>query len=80
MTYNPTSKKWEITLALSAGGNEFKFRANDGWDLNLGKDGNDADESMDFGGDNLSVTTAGTYKISLDLSNPRNYQYTVVLQ
>lgn len=80
MTYNPTSKKWEITLALTAGGNEFKFRANDGWDLNLGKDGGDADTSMDFGGGNLSVPAAGTYKISLDLSNPRDYQYTAVLQ
>lgn len=80
MTYNSTTKKWEITLALSAGGNEFKFRANDGWDLNLGKDGNDADTSMDFGGDNLSVTTAGTYKVELDLSSPRNYSYTATLQ
>lgn len=80
MTYNSTTKMWEITIALTAGGNEFKFRANDGWDLNLGKDGGDADTSMDFGGDNLSVPAAGTYKVSLDLSNPRNYQFTAVLQ
>jgi hypothetical protein len=80
LTYNASTKKWEITLALSAGGNEFKFRANDGWDLNLGSDGPDADTSMDFGGGNLSVPAAGTYKISLDLSNPRDYQYSAVLQ
>jgi hypothetical protein len=80
MTYNPTTKKWEITLAMTAGGNQFKFRANDGWDVNLGKDGGDADESMDFGGENLDVPAAGTYKIELDLSSPRNYTWTATLQ
>jgi hypothetical protein len=79
MTYNPTTKKWEITLALSAGGNAFKFRANDGWDLNFGDDGNDG--ILEFNSsNNLTVPAAGTYKVSLDLNNPRNYEYTAVLQ
>ncbi|MFT6749253.1 MAG: hypothetical protein ACJAQ1_001188, partial [Flavobacterium sp.] len=79
LTYNPASKKWEITLALTAGGNAFKFRANDGWDLNFGDDG--ADKILEFNSpNNMTVATAGTYKISLDLSNPRDYQYTAVLQ
>lgn len=77
MTYNSTTKKWEITLPLSAG--EFKFRANDAWTLNLGKDGN-ADDSMDFDGGNLSVAAGGTYKVELDLSKPRKYAYTATLQ
>lgn len=80
MTYNSTTKKWEITLQMSAGGNQFKFRANDGWNLNLGKDGSDADDSMDFGGDNLEVPAAGLYKIELDLSHPRAYSYSATLQ
>ncbi len=80
MTYNPTTKKWEIIIALTAGGNEFKFRANDNWTLNLGKDGGDTDSSMDFGGDNLSVPAAGLYKVELNLSNPRNYSWTATLQ
>jgi starch-binding outer membrane protein SusE/F len=74
MTYNSTTKKWEITIALSAG--EFKFRANNGWTLNLGDD-NNGDGSMDFGGPNLKIATAGTYKVTLDLSNPRDYKYSV---
>jgi starch-binding outer membrane protein SusE/F len=74
MTYNPTTKKWEITIALTAG--EFKFRANNGWTLNLGAD-NDGDGSMDYGGPNLSIATAGTYTVTLDLSNPRAYTYNV---
>jgi len=74
MTYNATTKKWEITIALTAG--EFKFRANNGWTLNLGGD-NNGDGSMDFGGPNLTVTTAGTYHVVLDLSNPRAYTYSL---
>lgn len=74
MTYNSTTKKWEITIALSAG--EFKFRANNGWTLNLGAD-NNGDGSMDYGGPNLSVATAGTYTVILDLSNPRKYTYSL---
>ncbi len=77
MTYNSTTKKWEITLPLSAG--DFKFRANNAWTLNLGKDGN-ADGSMDFDGGNLSVAAGGTYKVELDLSKPRKYAYTATLQ
>ncbi len=80
MTYNSTTKKWEITIALTAGGNQFKFRANDGWDLNLGADGPDKDSSMDYSGENLSVATAGTYKVELDLSSPRDFKWSATLQ
>lgn len=80
MTYNQTTKKWEITIALTTGGNKFKFRANDDWGLNLGGDGPDADTSMDFGGPDLEVAAPGTYKIELDLSKPRNYSWTATLQ
>jgi starch-binding outer membrane protein SusE/F len=74
MTYNPATKKWTITIALSAG--EFKFRANNAWGLNLGDD-NNGDGFMDFGGPNLSIVTPGTYTVTLDLSNPRAYTYSV---
>jgi hypothetical protein len=89
MTYNATSKKWEITLPMTAG--KFKFRYNDTWNvgdsqLNLGefdasKTGeNYGGKEMSYGGGDLTISTTGTYKISLDLSNPRDYQYTAVLQ
>jgi starch-binding outer membrane protein SusE/F len=78
MTYNATSKTWTIITTLStqaAPDNGLKFKANGGWDINLGDNG--ANGSAEFGGTNIS-TTAGTYKITLDLSNPRDYKYTVV--
>jgi hypothetical protein len=82
MTYNATTKKWTVTLALTAGG-EFKFRANNAWDINIGafdagKLG--AGTEMSYDGGNITVTSAGTYVVTLDLSNPRAYTYTAVKQ
>lgn len=73
LTYNKTTKVWTVTLNLSA--NEIKFRANDGWDLNLGD--TKADGVMEYGGDNIKVPSAGNYTITLDLSSPRNYKYSL---
>ncbi|MEE1897674.1 SusE domain-containing protein [Flavobacterium rakeshii] len=75
MTYNIDNKVWETTITLSDG--EFKFRANNAWDINLGAGG--SENNLSYGGDNITAT-AGTYKITLDLSNPRNYTYTIELQ
>lgn len=89
MTYNPTTKKWEIIIALTV--EKFKFRYNDTWNVgdaqwNLGlfdasKTGeNYGGENMSYGGGDISVTTAGTYLVELDLSNPRDYKFTMTLQ
>lgn len=78
MTYNKDSKKWEIIIDLTAGDNEFKFRANDAWDLNFGDD--EADGKLEYGGTNMKVSESGTYKVELDLSMPRAYTYTATLQ
>ena len=61
MTYNGQRRMWEITTDLNDG--EFKFRANDGWDLNYGDSG--ADGSLDAGGDNIAIS-AGNYTIRMD--------------
>ncbi len=74
LTYNPTDKVWEGDVTMTAG--EFKFRANNAWDINLGADGN-ADGSMDYGGGNLSTPAGGSFHVVLDLSNPRMYTYTI---
>jgi hypothetical protein len=75
MTYNKTTKLWSVIATLT--GAEFKFRANNGWDINLGKLKTAPDGShLEYGGDNIAVT-AGTYTITLDLSSPRNYKYTI---
>jgi starch-binding outer membrane protein SusE/F len=82
MTYNSTTKKWTVTLVLTGGG-ELKFRANDRWDVNLGKfdaskiNNDYGGEDMSYSGGNIPVATSGTYTITLDLSNPRAYKYTI---
>lgn len=53
--------KGEVTLAA---GDEFKFRANDGWDINLGGEF----ANLVAGGANLLAPGAGTYAVTLDLS------------
>lgn len=75
MIYNPTSKKWEITMRLEEGA--IKFRANNSWDVNFGDDG--ADGTLEYGSADISVAV-GNYLIQLDLSNPREYSYTLTPQ
>lgn len=78
MVYNPTTKKWTVTVTLSAQSapnDGLKFRANGQWTLNYGDTG--ADGSLDEGGTNIS-TPAGTKTITLDLSNPRVYTFTIL--
>ncbi len=80
MTYDPATKKWTVTVTLTtqaAPDNGMKFRANGNWDLNYGDTG--ANGTLEEGGTNIG-TTAGKYLITLDLSNPRNYTYTMVKQ
>jgi hypothetical protein len=80
MTYNATTKKWSIIATLStqaAPDNGLKFKANGAWDINLGDNG--ANGSAEYNGTNIG-TTAGTYLIELDMSNPRDYKYTLTPQ
>jgi len=78
MVYNPTSKKWSITLPL-IGGNKIKFRANDRWTLNYGSTVADG-STLNEGGENINVPSSGNYLIELDLSAPRDYKYAITLQ
>lgn len=78
LVYNPDTKLLEATVTLVAG--EYKFRANNGWDVNLGayeagKEG--AGETMSYGGANIALGAGGSYKVVLDLRDPRNYKYSV---
>ncbi|RAJ08822.1 SusE-like outer membrane protein [Chitinophaga skermanii] len=74
MTYDVASKTWKITLDMVPG--EFKFRANDAYDLNFGDD-KPADPFLNYNGANIKLDAAGTYEITLNLTNPGNYQYTI---
>lgn len=75
MTYDASSKTWMITADLTAA--ELKFRANDSWDWNYGDTG--ANGELNIGGDNIVIPVAGNYTIVLDLSNPREYTYSLIL-
>lgn len=54
---------WTGTVKMGAG-DEWKIRANDNWDINLGG----SLDNMTPGGDNLKVEEAGTYVVTLNLS------------
>lgn len=73
LTFNPATGVWTLTTDLKVG--EIKFRANDGWDLNMGDNNNDG--VPDEGGNNIKIATAGNYTITLDLSVAGNYFYQV---
>lgn len=73
MIYSPVLNKWLGTIPLTA--DKIKFRANDGWDINYGDNGNDG--SLEAGGADIPVATAGTYSVMLDLSTPWDYKYSL---
>ena len=52
---------WTVTLDLIEG--EIKFRANDDWGINFGD--NDANGSLEYGGANIAISSAGNYSITL---------------
>ncbi len=71
------------TLQLPAGA--FKFRANgatEGWNINLGSDmvGLNEPFTLKPDGDNINISTAGKYKITLDLRVPSEPYCTLVKQ
>ena len=74
MTYDPETGLWSVTTTLVNG--SFKFRANNSWDINLGGDLN----NLSYGGDNISVAEAGTYLITLDLSDSSQFKATMTKQ
>jgi len=74
MTFDPATGLWSATLDLT-GGNEIKFRANDGWDINYGDDG--ADGTLEQNGANIAVPANGSYIITMKLGVP-DYSYTLV--
>jgi hypothetical protein len=75
MTLNSATGEWSVTTTLS-GGKDFKFRANDGWDINLGGEAT----NLTYGGGNIPVAEDGTYGITLKLGDASAYTYTIVKQ
>jgi hypothetical protein len=73
MTYNATSKKFSLALALTSGGG-FKFRGTSDWAINYGSTAADG-TTLNAGGDNIPVKITGDYAITLDLSLPNTYTF-----
>ena len=61
LTPSADFKTWTGSVAFGNG--EWKFRANDGWDVNLGGEM----QNLVQGGDNLASPGAGTYTVTLQL-------------
>lgn len=70
MVYDPIVGKWKVTVTFTEG--YFKFRANNGWDINLGNGG----AYLSYGGGDIPVSAA-TKTVWLDLSSPLKYTYTI---
>ena len=82
MTYNSGSNSWTGTITTAAG-DQFKFRANHAWAVNLGDAGGSAVGSLSYGGDNIGdasknfAVPAGTHTVTLYLGNPGYYSYSI---
>ncbi|AYL94750.1 SusE domain-containing protein [Mucilaginibacter celer] len=61
MAYDADAKTWSVTSTL-IGGKEMKFRFNHDWGVNLGGPLG----ALTNGGDNIKITSDGTYRIVLD--------------
>lgn len=80
MVYSNDNKSWTGTITTVAG-DQFKFRANNDWGINLGE--TNGTGSLSYGGDNIGDPSknagipAGTHKITLYLSNSGYYTYLI---
>ena len=72
MTPSADFKTWTADIEV-AEPTEWKFRMNNGWDVNLGG----AADNLTVGGDNLKFDAAGTYTVTLNLGT-LPYTYTAV--
>jgi len=75
MTYNPQNHRFEATITC-LDSDMVKFRLNEDWGTNWGG----VDGVATSGGADLSIAEAGTYLITLDLTNPNNLVYTIEKQ
>lgn len=74
MTYDADKKVWTVKADLK-GGKKIKFRANDDWAINFGDDLEDG--VLEYNGKDISVADDGNYTITLILSVPGNYSYSI---
>jgi len=74
LVYDPVTKTLSVDIDLVP--DKFKFRGNNEWgQFDLGTV--DEDGFLQFGGDLTFEGSAGNYHVVLDLSNPREYTYSI---
>jgi starch-binding outer membrane protein SusE/F len=75
MVFDPLTQKFSVVARLTAGG-AFKFRGTSNWSVNYGSVS--ADGKLDTkDNNNIPVTTTADYAITLDLSQPNAYAYSL---
>ena len=67
LTWDEDNQLWTITMTFSAG-DEFKWRANADWTVNLGNATDPPDGTLSQDGSNIVVDEDGTYVVNLILS------------
>ncbi|ANH82865.1 hypothetical protein A8C56_19410 [Niabella ginsenosidivorans] len=72
MKFNNGDSTWSVVAALTAGGS-VKFRYNHDWGVNYGGSAG----TLKLNGDNIPITTTGTYSIKMDLPH---LKYTITKQ
>jgi len=82
MTYNSSSNSWSAQITTVAG-DQFKFRANASWNINLGDAGGSLLGSLSYGGNNIGdpatnlAVPAGKHTVTLFLGNGGYYTYMI---
>ena len=75
MTYNIETRLWTVEENVNPA--EFKFRINDSWSLEIGDNEGDGILELGINASNLSTTASGPSLVTLDLSNPRVYTFSI---
>lgn len=75
MTYNPETRLWTVEEDINPA--EFKFRINDSWSLEIGDNEGDGNLELGVNASNLSTNASGPSLVTLDLSSPRAYRFSI---
>ena len=75
MTYDATNKVWTAVCNISTVLYGIQIIGNQNWDFKYGD--TNATGALTLSGANIVVNTPGTYTVTMDLSNPGKYTYSI---
>lgn len=73
MTYDAVNQVWKVTCNISNTLYGIQIIANNDWNSKYGG----SNGEITLGGANIEIATPGTYTITMNLSNPEKYTYTI---